>query len=617
MNTTSDPNSHVTDAINSYLNLSIAPYYALMLDGSWGSGKTHYIKQAIKRIESESRKVIHISLYGLTNSTQIDNIIFQNLHPFLSSQKTKTAVKLLTSVASVAFKYDFSSGDADGEVKVAIPKFDATEFLSKEVDHIMFFDDFERCGIEPRLLLGYINYFIEHVGLKVIIAVNEKEISEASKNEYSKIKEKVVGVTYNVSPNVDSALKSFIDELSPKTYIDQISNNFDLIKNIFIEVDYSNLRSLRQVLIQFQSIYMLLPEKAKNNQEYFSEFINLYFTIALENSYHILNEDELIAIIDGKSVLDYIRESNGSKSNNNEKTRKEGLIKKYYTLRNLNIAHQSVDFWCDLFIKKYINVNLLNSLVDSHHLFVKASHNIPNWKKLWWWYKLKQFEYDEIVSQIEVELDNNTLGNIFEVLHACTLIASLITKNYYKKYDLATWILKSKVYFEQLSGVNQIPISSDYRKYSLDFRHGYAGLGYEDKESYFNEFSKFAKTAAERELDRVSRTKSVELIDALNISIEKFAKYIDDAVSTYPRFSIFDNIDISKLISKMNEFETPEEWRQFTAPIHNWFNNNTDQQKKVLVEKLSSYIEDKLIETEGKIINQGVLIFKEQFIYKK
>ena len=532
----------------------------------------------------------------------------------MSSQKTKAAAKLLTSVMSAAFRIDWKTGDTESEVEIGIPKFDATEFLSKDVNHIMFFDDFERCGIEPKLLLGYINYFVEHVGLKVIIAVNESEISQNSIFEYLKIKEKVVGLTYKISPNLDSALVNFIDDLE-SICAEQIKKSSELIKTTFNEVNYSNLRSLRQVLIQFQSLYKVLPEKAKLNQEYFNEFMKLYLVVALENSNSALSESELTAIIDGKSMLDYIHENN-SKNKDEIKTRKNELIKKYEGLRNLNITNQSSDFWSDLFIQKFLNIKLLYILIDSHHLFVNTSDITPNWKKLWWWYKLKQNEFDDVVGKIEAELDDNSLGNVNEVLHACTLIANLITKKYYKKYDLETWTLKSKAYFEQLSGVNQFPISSDHRIYSLSASHGYAGLGYESDGAYFNDFRTFAEEAIKRESKRISCSKSVELIDALNTSLEKFIEYVDDASRAYPRFSIFENIDIEAFILKMNTFETPDEWRQFTAPIHDWFNNNTNHDKSVLVNKLTSYIESKLIESEGKIIHQGVLIFKEHIINK-
>lgn len=614
--THSNPNKQVTEALTAYLDLSVPPLYALMLDGPWGSGKTHYVKEIIESIKFDNRKVIHISLYGLTSSLQIDQIIFQNLHPILGSKTAKFAERIIAGLASATIKYDlFSSGENDAEVKVSTPKFDVADFASKDVDHIMFFDDFERCGIDPKILLGYINYFVEHAGLKVIIAVNESEILTDSKLEYLKIKEKVVGLTYKIAPNVDSALVNFIDDLEPKALVEQIKKSFELIKNTFYEINYSNLRSLRQVLIQFQSLYKILPDKAKLNQEYFNEFIKLYLVVALENSNSALSESELTAIIDGKSMLDYMHENN-NKNKDEIKTRKNELIKKYEGLRNLNITNQSSDFWSDLFIQKFVNVKLLDILIDSHHLFVNTSDKTPNWKKLWWWYKLKQNEFDDVVTKIEAELDNNSLGNVNEVLHACTLIANLITKKYYKKYDLITWTSKSKAYFEQLSGVNQFPISSDHRIYKLSVSRGYAGLGYESDGPYFNDFQTFANAAIERESKRISCSKSVELIDALNTSLEKFIEYVDDASRAYPRFPIFENINIEAFISKMNSFETPDEWRQFTSPIHDWFNNNTNHDKSVLVNKLTPYIERKLIESEGKIINQGVLIFKEHFINK-
>ena len=50
--------------------------------------------------------------------------------------------------------------------------------LSIGLNSILIFDDLERCKIPINDLLGYINQFVEHLNLKVIIVANEKEINK-------------------------------------------------------------------------------------------------------------------------------------------------------------------------------------------------------------------------------------------------------------------------------------------------------------------------------------------------------------------------------------------------------------------------------------------------------
>ena len=61
-----------------------------MLTGEWGCGKTYlvkeWIKDTFKRPEANSDVVlepIKVSLYGLTDTEQITQIIDRQLHPFL------------------------------------------------------------------------------------------------------------------------------------------------------------------------------------------------------------------------------------------------------------------------------------------------------------------------------------------------------------------------------------------------------------------------------------------------------------------------------------------------------------------------------------------------------
>ena len=72
-----------------------------MIIGPWGIGKTFLIKSFLKGIENESHvKQIYISLYGKIQLDQIDEEIFQKLHPFLGSK----GVKLLGVVAKGILK---------------------------------------------------------------------------------------------------------------------------------------------------------------------------------------------------------------------------------------------------------------------------------------------------------------------------------------------------------------------------------------------------------------------------------------------------------------------------------------------------------------------------------
>ena len=73
----------IKNELNDYIyNVNIK--YATLLNGSWGSGKTYFVKAYIKELEDEYqknkennkyKKPIYVSLYGLNSVSEIKNKI--------------------------------------------------------------------------------------------------------------------------------------------------------------------------------------------------------------------------------------------------------------------------------------------------------------------------------------------------------------------------------------------------------------------------------------------------------------------------------------------------------------------------------------------------------------
>ena len=60
--------------------------YAVMVKGKWGAGKTHLVNSFIDELKKQGRdKILYVSLYGVTSFRQIDDALFRQLHPVLSS----------------------------------------------------------------------------------------------------------------------------------------------------------------------------------------------------------------------------------------------------------------------------------------------------------------------------------------------------------------------------------------------------------------------------------------------------------------------------------------------------------------------------------------------------
>ena len=116
------------------------------------------------------------------------------------------------------------------------------DYLTNVDKHILIFDDLERCKLELNNILGYINYFVEHQGHKVIILAHEDKLTKIDTSEdnqsdkainnesYKEIKEKLIGKTLLIVPDLDSAINDFIDKVSNAETKEFLSGNSILVK---------------------------------------------------------------------------------------------------------------------------------------------------------------------------------------------------------------------------------------------------------------------------------------------------------------------------------------------------------------------------------------------------
>jgi Cdc6-like AAA superfamily ATPase len=192
MNQDNQPNSHIKEYLDYYCGLTQAPEFAVLLKGQWGSGKTWFIDKYCEKLKENKQKCLYVSLYGVTTFAEIEDQFFQQLHPVLSSKGMAVTGKIFKGLLRLSLKIDLD-GDSkdDASVSPQIPEINLPDYLKNTDQCILIFDDLERCKIDLGNILGYINSFVEHQGLKVIIIANEVELlrtDNTRKDESSKQK---------------------------------------------------------------------------------------------------------------------------------------------------------------------------------------------------------------------------------------------------------------------------------------------------------------------------------------------------------------------------------------------------------------------------------------------
>ena len=317
------------DLLESVLDYVRSDYtdYAIMLNGEWGSGKTYFWNNRIKsKIESltlngKRYKTIYMSLYGISNLEEISKKIFiettqlmdKDLKRYMHTHEhTGIPEYAKTSIDMANFFGVSKSGE----------KIDYNEFFSVS-DKVLCFDDLERANVDVIDILGYINNFVEHDHMKTIIICNEKELATKMKsenlemktfiatylldkqgdlnntdlplvekikdriekvfertNDYERIKEKLIGETFEYAPKFDYIINGILMryESSP-SYLKFLRENSSYIMSTFKRSGTRNLRILKQALNDFKKIYEMTEKLYPNTNKLVMQTM-LIFTIA-------------------------------------------------------------------------------------------------------------------------------------------------------------------------------------------------------------------------------------------------------------------------------------------------------------------------------------------------
>ncbi|QDW19007.1 P-loop NTPase fold protein [Flavobacterium sp. KBS0721] len=281
--------SHIKVIFEDYLK-TVNSNYALLINGSWGSGKTYFWKDSLCKICSENNyKTLYISLNGLSKIETLDYQLKIKLIPLLNKLDSKKAISLLNLLKNIGGKIIQSKYNVSPEEILKDVEVD-TALFSKQV---ICFDDLERCNIPLSEVLGYINNFVEHKNSKVLILSDESKIQkEENKNDttYNSIKEKVIGRILNFNNDLNLIFPFFINkyEKSEPEFSYLLDQNKSFILEILAEFKEENLRNLSFYLESLNKLYPVF----KSNIEFKKEIILFVLIITLEFKRGNLNSND-------------------------------------------------------------------------------------------------------------------------------------------------------------------------------------------------------------------------------------------------------------------------------------------------------------------------------------
>lgn len=287
---------------DNYLKSNINKEYAILIKGKWGCGKTYFVKEKLLKEaygEKFEKNIIWLSIYGLSNIEQVKQKLYEKCHPVLTNKITKFVLAVAKSTLNCKAGIDVNN-DNKVELNFSLEDFVVTDNdKAIKTKKVIIVDDIERSSISACELLGFFSDFILEKGLNVIFIGNIEEIKQNNNgdikknSDFDRTKEKIIGHEFEIKPDIDSALDSFISEIKLSSYSSKLKKTIAEVRKV---LHMDNMRTLRQSLIQLKEIITILEKGAntkKIDESYLTRLIKVFFIIFFQKCSDNIKKDDI------------------------------------------------------------------------------------------------------------------------------------------------------------------------------------------------------------------------------------------------------------------------------------------------------------------------------------
>ncbi len=574
------------DLVESILDYVRSDYtdYAIMINGEWGSGKTHFwnnkIKKKIESMQLNGKRytTIYMSLYGISNLEEISKKIFiettqlmdKNLRKFMQANGQTTIPEYAKTGLDMA---NFFGVTQNGD------KVDYADFFSTD-DKVLCFDDLERANVDVIDILGYINNFVEHDHIKTIIICNEKELSTKLKssnlemktfiatylldkqgelnkadkpmvekirdkiehvfdkaNDYERIKEKLIGETFEYAPKFDYIINGILLRYeNDPDLIRFLRENTRLIIATFERSGTRNLRILKHSLNDFKKIFNMVNKSYPNTSNRVMQTM-LIFTIAI--SFEIkagkITKDKFVNIKDNEEYKSILVSSRVLMDN------RQFYIKEFDSNYYYNFKAEYRFF---KFIEYYVRTRIFDMKLFKQDMETIRNtvdiNNLPGYKRLlteeYW--KISDDEFGDVINSA---LEDVKEGNL-ELIDIVKIYAYF---SYFSKKGLIKEDLKVlKVIF--FNGMNIASLKSNYCD-NVD--EELSKIAIDEWQEDMDDILKHFNNLNSQLLDKMYKERAEEVFKCIPMRMEQFYEMFDRQCMDVPIFKYYDPFQLFQRIS--------------------------------------------------------------------
>ncbi|WP_288476381.1 P-loop NTPase fold protein [uncultured Pseudomonas sp.] len=466
-------NSTPFQYLEKYIKQESAPGFCVLLTGPWGAGKTYFIK-SFQEIFKNENKFLYVSLNGIQSTDQINDEFYRLLNPKLGGKTVSIAGSLIRQGIKAGAKIEI-----DNKTMKQLKS-----HLSKHSNHILIFDDLERCEIQTEELFGFINKFAEHNSAKIILIANEQELEKHK--TYNAIKEKLIGVTLELQTSPLAVIDDAANGATKKIG-ELIQRAKPSIIEIFEKSKYRNLRSIKQSFTNFEISFGNIDQEYYQKSDLLEKLLCIYLIFSIEIRSGRLTAGKIGSL--RATQMSYVM-SQATKQKPDEEVPLSQLLITKYTSEIFQDRVLPDSFWEKLFARGYLpSEDIIAAIRESSYYH---DTNSPNWMKLWEMYRMGDAAFNELRDIVKEQFDKREIEELHEALHISGLMLHLSRESLISETKEVI-LAKAKKILCQLKEKKQLPEKETMDPHHSDFT-SYNGLGYMDRET--NEFKKLAQFAS-------------------------------------------------------------------------------------------------------------------------
>lgn len=548
-------NKHIIEYLDYYIK-SETINFAVLLKGTWGSGKTYFIKKLIENWETPNvanddfiaLSPIYISLNGISSKNEIIQKLREKINPFLYSKGVKFTTAILKGFIKSTVKIDFDSdkdGATDGSFNLDIDPITIFKGDNENIkgNRIIIFDDIERCKVPIDEVYGFINDFVEHSKCKIILISDEEKILEKEKKEpsttpYASFKEKIIGQTFEILPNTEEAIEYFISLIKSEVCT-VLNDNKNLILKIFNSSEKNNLRVLQRALFEFERLVNLLENISDADKPKYNLLIKsllayyLIYHIEFNTGNKLIKNFQQLFLLDDQK-LDY--------QNYEELIKSEDLLHSTKIFSPENII-------------SFIEGGHYEQLVEEvNNNYLYKPEEEKNWEKLWYWKFLSDSEFKILLEIVEKDFFEDGNLHFTEVLHISGILFNLIDNNLYQNKNKAEIIDKAYSIFSDITDF------SDVEKYNSLLRNSWRKSYASEQTVEFRQLIAYLQNCIKlkqgKNLDKLVENKLYSLndenIDELYDSFKEYNWGVGKIIEQTPIFKNIDHEKFCELILRLS-----------------------------------------------------------------